>query len=112
MARHPERGRKEDVKYLDFVKEGQRLADELRAQGAGLVLALTHMRLPNDERLARETRGIDIILAGHDHHYEVKEVDHTLILKSGTGAHFFMIPAPQCVFGRSLRISPRHAPRA
>ena len=38
------------------------------------MIALTHMRVPNDHRLAQEASGIDLILGGHDHHYEVKEV--------------------------------------
>ena len=32
------------------------------------------MRMPNDTRLAELGDGIDIILGGHDHHYEVKKV--------------------------------------
>ena len=30
--------------------------------------------MPNDTRLAESVDGIDIILGGHDHHYEVKKV--------------------------------------
>lgn len=33
------------------------------------------MRMPNDTRLAELVDGIDIILGGHDHHYEVKKVE-------------------------------------
>ena len=64
-----------------------RLQDSMqRESGAELVIALTHMRVPNDERLAREVSGIDLILGGHDHHYEVKVVEgsNTLLCKSGT----------------------------
>ena len=32
------------------------------------------MRMPNDEQLLRSDADIDIILGGHDHHYELKEV--------------------------------------
>jgi len=39
-----------------------------------LIIALTHMRMPNDTTLAESVNGIDIILGGHDHHYEVKKV--------------------------------------
>ena len=59
-----------EVKYTDFVTVGTRLAAELRAQGAQMVVALTHMRLHNDQRLAREATGIDLILGGHDHFFE------------------------------------------
>ena len=32
------------------------------------------MRMPNDTRLAELVHGIDTILGGHDHDYEVKKV--------------------------------------
>ncbi len=32
--------------------------------GADAVIALTHMRVPNDVRLAEEVSGIDLILGG------------------------------------------------
>lgn len=61
-----------DVTYIDFVEEGRRLEPLLRQAGCDVVVALTHMRVPNDQRLGREVPGIDIILGGHDHHYEVR----------------------------------------
>ena len=44
-----------------------------QGEGAHIVIALTHMRWPNDMRLAREVSEIDLILGGHDHDYGVKE---------------------------------------
>lgn len=32
------------------------------------------MRVPNDLRLLESDVGIDLILGGHDHHYETQEV--------------------------------------
>lgn len=46
-----------------------RLSALLRSKECELIIALTHMRAPNDERLAREAEDIDIILGGHDHEY-------------------------------------------
>lgn len=74
----------EDVEYTDFVKRGTELAAELRKSGADIVIALTHMRVPNDTRLANEATGIDIILGGHDHHYEVAKINGVTLIKSGT----------------------------
>lgn len=48
------------------------------------VIALTHMRTPNDCRLAENVDEIDLILGGHDHDYEVKKVNGKFIVKSGT----------------------------
>jgi len=82
----------EQVTYKDFVEEGRRLARELRASGAEVVIALTHMRWPNDRRLAQNVDEIDIVLGGHDHDYGMEKVKGTrngeevdkVILKSGT----------------------------
>ena len=46
----------------------------LICQGCDIVIALTHMRNPNDLRLMREVPEIDIVLGGHDHVYEIHEV--------------------------------------
>eukprot|EP00662_Eupelagonemidae_sp_cell21_P021322 gene21322-63899_t len=42
----------EDIEYEDFVAAARRLCPQLREQGCDVVIALTHMRVPNDERLA------------------------------------------------------------
>ena len=41
------------------------------------------MRVPNDTVLLESDIGVDLILGGHDHHYEVKEVymHHHVIVK-------------------------------
>jgi len=41
------------------------MAEKLRREGAELVVCITHMRLPEDERLCQETKGIDIVLVRH-----------------------------------------------
>lgn len=77
----------DSVEYTDFVEAGRRLASELRReQGCQVVVALTHMRVPNDERLAAEAPEFDVVLGGHDHHYEVRKVKPhgVLMVKSGT----------------------------
>mmetsp|Transcript_31617 Transcript_31617/g.57502 ORF Transcript_31617/g.57502 Transcript_31617/m.57502 type:complete len:1768 (+) Transcript_31617:51-5354(+) len=76
-----------EVDYEDFVPCARRLAKQLKEkEGAEIVIALTHMRVPNDELLAHEVAEVDIILGGHDHHYDVKPVGPhgTYVLKSGT----------------------------
>jgi 5'-nucleotidase len=63
------------------------LSKSLREQGADIIVAMTHMREPNDRRLAAEAGDvIDILLGGHDHHYWVGPVEpHGVhLLKSGT----------------------------
>ena len=41
------------------------------------MIALTHMRMPNDIRLAENVEEIDLILGGHDHEYEIQQVSHS-----------------------------------
>lgn len=75
----------DDITYLDFVQEGRKLAKQLKdQQGVDYVIALTHMRTPNDVRLAENVDEIDLILGGHDHVYEIKKVNGKHIIKSGT----------------------------
>ena len=54
----------DDVDYRDFVTEGRKLACELRADGAEMVIAMTHSREHNDLRLAEEVDEINLILGG------------------------------------------------
>lgn len=74
---------KSDLIYTDYVDSARRLSKELKEQGVQFIIALTHMRWPNDIRLAHEVADIDIILGGHDHEYGVKDIDACLIIKSG-----------------------------
>ena len=65
----------EEVTYTDFVDAGTMLARELKKnKNCEIVIALTHMRTPNDIRLAENVAEIDLILGGHDHVYEKKKV--------------------------------------
>jgi len=82
-----------DIVFLDFVEEGRRLAAELKSQGAEIIIALTHMRHPNDVALASQVPEIQLILGGHDHDYFVESVapHGTMIFKSGTDFREFSI---------------------
>lgn len=74
----------DEVTFLDYVEAGQKLAAQLKQEGCDYVIALTHMRTPNDIKLAENCDEIDLILGGHDHVYEVMHVNGKYILKSGT----------------------------
>ncbi|CAH1162955.1 unnamed protein product [Phaedon cochleariae] len=74
----------EETTFLDFVEAGQKLAAQLKQEGCDYVIALTHMRTPNDIKLAESCEDIDLILGGHDHVYEIKQVNGRYIVKSGT----------------------------
>ena len=50
------------------------------------MVALTHMRVPNDRKLASMVPNVDFILGGHDHSYvaEIDENTGVFVIKSGT----------------------------
>jgi 5'-nucleotidase len=75
------------VKYLSASETARKYAAELsNEQGVDIVIAVTHAREPNDEKLARQTGSqiLPIILGGHDHFYSHKIVNDTHVLRSGT----------------------------
>ncbi|XP_053618466.1 snake venom 5'-nucleotidase isoform X2 [Plodia interpunctella] len=74
----------DEVTFIDFVQAGTKLASQLKQEGCEYVIALTHMRTPNDVKLAEGCTKIDLILGGHDHVYEVLEINNKYIVKSGT----------------------------
>ncbi|XP_064119226.1 mannosylglucosyl-3-phosphoglycerate phosphatase-like isoform X2 [Macrobrachium nipponense] len=74
----------DQVTFTDYVDRGRELATNLKNEGCDYIIALTHMRTPNDIRLAENVDEIDLILGGHDHVYEITKVNGKTILKSGT----------------------------
>lgn len=75
------------VEYVDFVEAAKELSAHLREiEKVDLVVALTHMRVPNDNRLADEAGGaVDLVLGGHDHFVYQKQSEKTgmHVIKSG-----------------------------
>ncbi|XP_044745573.1 mannosylglucosyl-3-phosphoglycerate phosphatase isoform X2 [Coccinella septempunctata] len=74
----------DETTFFDFCEAGQKLANQLKEEGCDYIIALTHMRTPNDIKLAENCDQIDLILGGHDHVFEVLHVNGKYIIKSGT----------------------------
>lgn len=71
--------------YRSATEVARELIPELRSQGAEIIIALTHMREPNDQKLATQMGGeIDLILGGHDHFYAHSLINGTHVLRSGS----------------------------
>lgn len=71
--------------YRSASDTARELAPVLRAEGADMVVALTHMREPNDLKLAENAGDqVDLILGGHDHFYSHALVNGCHVLRSGT----------------------------
>ncbi|MDR3569071.1 MAG: bifunctional UDP-sugar hydrolase/5'-nucleotidase [Syntrophobacteraceae bacterium] len=62
------------------------LIREVRAKGASIVIALTHLGLNSDEQLAGQVRGIDLIVGGHSHTVVMDPVveSGTVIVQAGS----------------------------
>ncbi|KAF2458684.1 5'-nucleotidase [Lineolata rhizophorae] len=71
--------------YKSASETAKELVPGLREQGAEIIIAITHQREPNDNKLAEKTPEglIDIILGGHDHFYNHSFIKGTHVLRSG-----------------------------
>jgi 5'-nucleotidase len=70
------------VKFISPVEAANRAVAALRKEGCDVIVCLSHLGWKienefNDERLARETSGIDVILGGHSHDYFEKPLVYT-----------------------------------
>jgi 5'-nucleotidase len=62
------------------------MVNRLKGQEVDLIIALTHLRMTDDRRLAELNPDIDFIVGGHDHEAMVEVVGKTLITKAGSNA--------------------------
>lgn len=79
----------DEVTFIDYIEAGRQLGAQLKQEGCDMVIALTHMRMPNDIKLAENCEEIDLILGGHDHIYRVEKICNRWIVKSGTDFNHF-----------------------
>ena len=71
--------------YKSATATAKELVPSLRKQGAEIIIAITHQREPNDNKLAEKTDGlIDMVLGGHDHFYSHSLINGTHVLRSGS----------------------------
>ena len=75
-----------NLKYLSASATVAEIAPQLRAEGAEMIVVVSHQRQPNDDKLATKLQpGIaDIVLGGHDHYYAHSIINGTHVLRSGT----------------------------
>lgn len=68
----------------------QEMVDEVRAEGAELVVCLSHNGFDVDKKMAGRVQGIDVILSGHTHDAlpEPVLVGETVIVASGSNGKF------------------------
>ncbi len=68
----------------------QEMVDEVRAEGADLVVVLSHNGFDVDRKMASRVKGIDVILTGHTHDAlpEPVLVGETILIASGSNGKF------------------------
>lgn len=68
----------------------QSMVDEVRSQGAELVVCLSHNGFDVDKKMAGVVKGIDVILSGHTHDAlpEPVVVGETIVIASGSNGKF------------------------
>ena len=74
--------------FADPVETARRLTAELRAQGAEVVVGLTHLNAKDDRRLLATlgAAGPDVIVGGHDHEHMACDAGGRLVLKADADA--------------------------
>lgn len=82
--------------FDDTVACLQRTADELEGQGIKYIIALTHIGLENDRKLARSVDGVDIVVGGHSHSYlgsDSEEGPYPIVEHSPNGQPVLVVSA-------------------
>lgn len=75
----------------------QKMADEVRAKGAQIVVVLSHGGMDSDFKMASRVSGIDIIMGGHTHdalpdpHLVSNPKGKTLVIHSGCNGKFLSV---------------------
>jgi 5'-nucleotidase len=83
---------KEICEYIPFIDFAGVMVKKLREEEkCDMVIALTHMMKYNDIKLAKNIKGIDLVLGGHDHLIVHEKVNDSVLVKSGTDFRNFSI---------------------
>jgi 5'-nucleotidase/UDP-sugar diphosphatase len=75
-----------DVQFLYQHETARRAVDELKEQGADVIVGITHSGVDEDRELARDIPGIDVLVGGHTHDtlYEPVLQGDTIIVQAGS----------------------------
>ncbi|MCA1631159.1 MAG: 5'-nucleotidase C-terminal domain-containing protein [Acidobacteria bacterium] len=75
-----------DIEFRDPCRTARGALSALRARGVRTVVAVTHLTLAEDKRLARCAPGLDAIIGGHEHTVLTSLSGRTPIFKMGSDA--------------------------
>lgn len=74
-----------NIEFIEAAETARQYVPRLRAEGAQIIIALTHLGLGADKHLAENVEGIDVIVGGHSHNRmrEALVVGDTIIVQAG-----------------------------
>lgn len=74
-----------NLRFSQAVPTAQTYVQQMRDEGAQIVIALTHLGINADKHLAEKVDGIDVIVGGHSHNRmkDALKVRQTLIVQAG-----------------------------
>ncbi|MDQ1590208.1 MAG: 5-nucleotidase / UDP-sugar diphosphatase [Pyrinomonadaceae bacterium] len=75
-----------DVEFRDPCRTAREMTKRLRSRGARTIVAVTHLTIETDKRLARCAPDIDVIIGGHEHTVLQSLSGRTPIFKMGSDA--------------------------
>ncbi len=78
----------EDIAFAPVMETARKAIAQLEAEGAELIVALTHLGIARDRELAAKVEGIHVILGGHDHVPLAFHEGRVPIFKAGYDAHY------------------------
>jgi len=81
---------------------------QLRAQGAKMIIAVTHENMPDDVALVQSVPGIDLVIGGHDHLYAREQVGRVWVAKGDADAKKVLVYDVNV--GDSVDVKPRCVP--
>lgn len=74
-----------DVTFLDVCETAKKIVPEMKAKGAQVIIAMTHLAMREDKQVAR-CAPIDVIIGGHEHEMLESLAGRTPIFKWGADA--------------------------
>ena len=98
----------ENVDIMDPKTAAKRAINALRKERVDIIIALTHMDENEDESLAKEVEGIDIILGGHDHSGVIRKIGGTTLVKSEINVQTAIIASAKIRRGVAPLVSTHH----
>ena len=74
-----------EIRFVDPVLAAGRIVRQMRMKGANVIVAVTHLTMSEDKRLARSGL-VDVIIGGHEHDFMQSHAGHAPIFKWGSDA--------------------------